>query len=216
MSIIGFSGSPIVDGNTDRLVKALLNGSEKEASFVNLSTLDFSPCRGCADLCGTTNLCGRKDELHPYLTKILEAEALVLGTPYQLGTATGFMFGFLTRLWCFMHVKNLLKNKPVMLVSVGIKERDQQNGIISFENMVTHSGQFNVLGHMYFDSQTPPCLICGAGSYCHVGGLWKYVLNKDEDKLKSFSFSEDKFKRWEDCPQMIDEIRQYSKVLSAL
>ena len=71
-----------------------------------------------------------------------------------------------------------------------------QNGIPGFEGLVTHSGQFNVLGHIYFNSQTSPCLKCGAGSYCHVGGLWKYVIEKDEDKLKNFEFTDDKFKRW--------------------
>jgi hypothetical protein len=51
--------------------------------------------------------------------------------------------------------------------------------------------------------KTPPCLKCGAGHYCHVGGLWKYVLDRDENKLKKFEFTTDKFKKWEDCPQIL-------------
>ena len=216
MSILGVSGSPVVNGNTDRMVKALLERSGKETVFVNLSTLHFSPCRGCAHLCATTNMCGRKDDLYPYLKTVLESEALVLGTPIQLGTVTGFMHNFLTRLWCFHHVKRLLADKPVLLVSVGIKQRENQNGIPIFESMVTHSDQFTLLGHIYFNSQTPPCLTCGAGSYCRVGGLWKYVLNKDEKKLKEFSFTDDKFKKWEDHPEIVEEIDRYSRVLAEL
>lgn len=216
MAVMGFSGSPAVNGNTDRMVKALLEKSGKETTFVNLSTLRFSPCRGCASLCGTTNMCGIKDGLHPYLEKILESEALVLGTSYQLGTATGFMHDFLTRLWCFHHVKRLLHDKPVVLVSVGVKKREIQNGIANYEGMVTHSGQFNVLGHIYYNSQTPPCLKCGAGSYCHVGGLWKYVVNEDEKLMETFIFTPDKFKRWEDCPQIVEEIEKYGRSLSML
>ncbi|MCX6347136.1 MAG: flavodoxin family protein, partial [Actinobacteria bacterium] len=173
MAIIGVSGSPFVRGNTDRLVKAVLEKSGKEAVFINLSKLRFDPCRGCCHLCATTNMCGRKDELHPYLKLMLKSEAIVLGTPYQLGMPTGFMYNFLTRLFCFQHVKKLLVDKPVVLISIGVKPKKIQNGIASFESMVTHGDQFNLLGHIYFNSQTPPCLKCGAGSYCRVGGLWK-------------------------------------------
>ena len=216
MAILGVSGSPFVGGNTDRLLKAVLEKSGKETIFVNLSQLRFDPCRGCAHLCATTNMCGIKDELYPYLKLILKSEALVLGTPYQLGTATGFMFNFLTRLWCFFHVKKLLADKPVVLVSVGLKAKEIQNGIASFESMVTHSDQFNLLGHIYFSSRIAPCLKCGAGSYCHVGGLWKYVLDQDENKLKEFKFTPDKFKKWEDCPQIVEEVDRYGKILVEL
>ncbi len=216
MAIIGLSGSPFVRGNTDRLVRAVLKKSGRETVFVNLSRLRFDPCRGCAHLCGTTNMCGRKDELHPYLKLVLESEALVLGTPYQLGRETGFMNNFLTRLWCFFHVKKLLSDKPALLISVGIKEKGIQNGIASFESAVTHSGQFNLLGHIYYQSLIPPCLKCGAGSYCRVGGLWKYILDQDEKKLNEFEFTPDKFRKWEDDPQAVEEVDRYGKILAEL
>jgi len=216
LAIMGVSGSPFVGGNTDRLVKAVLEKSGRESVFINLSKLRFDPCRGCCHFCATTNMCGRKDELHPYLKLVLKSEALVLGTPYQLGMATGFMYNFLTRLFCFQHVKKLLVDKPAVLVSVGIKPKEIQNGIASFESMVTHGDQFNLLGHIYFNSQTPPCLKCGAGSYCRVGGLWKYVLGQDDNKLKEFEFTPDKFKKWEDCPQIVKEADRYGKILAEL
>ncbi len=216
MAVLGVSGSPKVGGNTDRIIKAVLEKSGKETVFINLSTLRFDPCRGCCHLCATTNLCGRKDELHPYLKLVLESEALVLGTPYQLGMPTGFMYNFLTRLSCFYHIKKLLADKPAILISVGIKPKEIQNGIASFESMVTHSDQFNLLDHIYFNSQTPPCLTCGAGSYCYVGGLWKYVLGQDKNKLKDFKFTPDKFKKWEDYPQIVEEVNRYSKILAEL
>ena len=216
MTIMGVSGSPFAGGNTDRLVKTVLEKSSMKTIFINLSQLQFDPCRGCCHLCATTNICGRKDGIHPYLKLLLKSDALVLGTPYQLGMPTGFMYNFLTRLFCFHHVKNLLRDKPVVLISVGIKPGEIQNGIASFKSLVSHSGQFNILGHIYFNSKTPPCLKCGAGSYCHVGGLWKYVLGQDENKLKKFEFTPDKFKKWEDCPQIVKEAEKYGKILSEL
>jgi multimeric flavodoxin WrbA len=216
MVIMGVSGSPMIEGNTDRIIQAILEKSGKETVFVNLSKLHFDPCRGCCHLCATTNICGRKDDLHQYLNLILKSEALILGTPYQLGMPTGFMYNFLTRLFCFHHVKKLLVDKPVVLISVGIKPREIQNGIANFEGMALHGDQFQLLGHLYFNSQTPPCLKCGAGSYCRVGGLWKYMLEQDEKKLKKFEFTPDKFKKWEDCPQMVKEVEKYGIILKEL
>jgi multimeric flavodoxin WrbA len=147
---------------------------------------------------------------------VLESEALVLGTPYQLGMPTGFMFNFLTRLFCFHHVHKLLTDKPAVLISVGVKPNEIQNGINDFEKIVTHGDQFKLIGHIYFNSKTPPCLKCGAGSYCYVGGLWKYILDQDENKLKKFKFTPDKFKKWEDYPEIVEEVNKYSKILSEL
>ena len=141
MAILGLSGSPNVGGNTDRIIKAILEKSERETVFVNLSELSFAPCRGCCHLCAKRNLCGRKDELYPYLKLILKSESLVLGTPYQLGIPTGFMYNFLTRLFCFHHVNKLLVNKPAVLVSVGIKPKEIQNGIENFEKIVNNIQQ---------------------------------------------------------------------------
>lgn len=100
MAIVGVSGSPIVGGNTDRIIKALLEKSGKKAVFINLSKLRFSPCRGCAHLCATTNMCGRKDGLQLYLKDIRDAEALVLGSPIHNGNMTGWMFSLPARGVC--------------------------------------------------------------------------------------------------------------------
>ncbi|MCL4385060.1 MAG: flavodoxin family protein, partial [Actinobacteria bacterium] len=78
MAITGVSGSPILGGNTDRMIKALLEKSGKDTVFVNLSMLQFSPCRGCAHLCARTNTCGINDELTPYLNLVPKSEAIVL------------------------------------------------------------------------------------------------------------------------------------------
>jgi multimeric flavodoxin WrbA len=96
-AIVGFSGSPIVTCNTDRLVKAVLEGSGQDHTFVNLSSLRYDSCRACAHLCAKTNLCPLDDDLRPYFWPIMDAKALVLGTPIQAGHITGWMFGFTTR-----------------------------------------------------------------------------------------------------------------------
>jgi multimeric flavodoxin WrbA len=215
MAIVGISGSPIVGGNTDRIIKALLEKSGKETKFINLSTLKFSPCRACAHLCGTTNMCGVKDDLQPYLADIRDAEVLILGSPIHHGNCTAWTYSFISRLWCLYQVKKLLQDKPAIFVSVGIHDRDRQNGICNFERIATYSEKLKILGHIYYNSQTPPCLKCGAGAYCKVGGLWG-ILNGDEDKLKNFQFTPDKFHQWEDCMEVVNMVEQYGQALAKI
>ena len=218
MAVLGVSGSPKVGGNTDRMVKAVLDKSGRESDFINLSKLRFDPCRGCCHLCAATNMCGVKDDLIPILEKVRDAEALVLGTPYQVGMPTGFMYNFLTRLMCFHHVELVLYNKPALLISAGIKpiELQKDEGIYAFKKMVEHSKQMKLHGHVYFNSASPPCLRCGEGKHCYNGGLYKYVLGKDKEKLKAFDVSTESIQNWEDSPEIVKEIDKLGKVLQSL
>jgi multimeric flavodoxin WrbA len=218
MAILGISGSPKTGGNTDRMVLAVLQKSGKETDFVNLSTLRFDPCRGCCHLCASTNMCGVQDELRPYLPLVRDAEALVLGTPIQLGMPTGFMFSFLTRLECFHHIHVALAGKPAVLISAGIKQKELQvnEGMARFEDMVTHSNQISPLGHIYFRSGSPPCLRCGEGQHCLVGGYWKYVIEKDKNKLNSIQVSTDLIRYWENHPRTVEEVDRYGNILREL
>lgn len=212
MAIVGISGSPIVDGNTDRMVRSILEQSGKDHIFINLSKLKFDPCRACAHLCAKTNLCPLKDDLEPYFEPIRDAEALVLGTSTNAGNMTAWMFSFLSRLWCFHHVKRLLRDKPVVLVATGLFRRSEARVIPKFRDAIK---SVNVLGHVFFASEIPPCYRCGAGKECKVGGLW-HMLGKDEEKLKNFRLTKDMFYRWEDCQEAAKNVEKYADVLSRL
>ena len=84
------------------------------------------------------------------------------------------------------------------------------------EKMVEHSRQIKSLGHVYFNSQSPPCLRCGEGKNCYNGGLYKYVLNNDKNRLKEFNISTESIQNWEDCPQTVKKINAYAKILAEL
>ena len=220
MAIVGVSGSPIIDGNTDRMVRALLEQSGKDHIFVNLSTLRYDPCRACAHLCAKTNLCPLEDDLLPYFEPILKAEALVLGTPVHSGNITGWMFSFISRLWCFHHIRNLLRGKPVVLVMTGLVSKSEKDGFDNFKRRLLgglkrNLHPVNILGQIYYASYIPPCYKCGMCKVCKVGGLW-FMLDCDEEKLKNFKLTSDMFRRWEDCPHTVARVETYAKMLSDL
>jgi multimeric flavodoxin WrbA len=213
MAIVGISGSPIVNGNTDRMTKAILAQSARDTKFVNLSKLNFGPCRGCAYNCASTAMCGVKDDLNPHLADIRDAEALVLSTAIHHGTMTAWMYSFFSRLWCFLHENKTLNNRPVVLVATGIDEMPEDRD--PFDTSLVKGHAFNVLGHIYFQSLTPPCFKCGKGDVCQRGGLWRMV-GRDVDALKKFEITPGKFRRWEDDEQTVAEVRKYGKMLSEI
>ena len=216
MTIVGISGSPIENGNTDRIVKSLLEQSGQDHIFVNLSTLRYDPCRACAHLCAKTNLCPLDDDLRPYFEPIRDAEALVLGTPIHAGYITGWMYSFTTRLSCFSHVIHPLKGKPTLPVVVGCFEQTEKRAVPGFsENIVRQSRGAKIIGHIYYASTIVPCYKCGKGNVCQVGGLW-HIVGRDEKKLGQFKVTPELFRRWEDCPETMDKVKEYARVLAEL
>ena len=215
MAIVGISGSPIVGGNTDRMVKAILDKSGSQSTFLNLSTLKFSPCRGCAHLCATTAMCGQKDALLPYLKQIRDAHALVFASPRHHGNMTAWMTSFFSRMWCFLHENNTLNDKPAIFVSVGIRENE--TGRETFRASMIREHAFNVIGQYHYMSFNAPCLKCGKGDTCRHprGGLWT-LLGKEEAAMRCFKFTPDQFANWEDDAQAVAAVERLASLIREL
>ncbi len=169
VSVLGISGSPIKNSNTDRLVNAILDATGLETEFVKLSRVNVRPCFACKK-CVPDNICKVKDDFQALAEKIKTAEALVIGgyTPY--GQIDGFTKALLERFWSFRHVHNLLKGKLCATVLTGLDPRvmDAINlalatEIRDYEHMEL-VGQLSVQGNL-------PCLTCGEGDACQMSGL---------------------------------------------
>jgi hypothetical protein len=209
--ILGFSSSPIDDGNVDRMVKAILQKSGKETEFINLNQLSFGPCLACANLCAPNNLCEINDELKPYFPKLIEAEAIVLGTPSFFNNMNSLMAMFLERLWCFRHNYYPLEGKPFAVVSSGGFD-DPVDAVEAVKRRMTaYRAQF--IGDVRFLSKIAPCFVCGFGLDCRVGSLFGVY---GEDGLERLRNGENLFWRWEDFQAVRDEIASIGRILASL
>ena len=105
MEVIAFNGSPRKKWNTATLLKKALEGAESqgaETKLIHLYDLNYKGCKSCFS-CKTIGgksygTCAVKDDLTTILKKILEVDAIILGSPIYLGTATGEMRSFMERL----------------------------------------------------------------------------------------------------------------------
>ena len=85
MKVLGISGSPIKNSNTDRALKAVLDATGCETEFVKLLDYTIEPCRACLG-CVKTNRCVIKDDGVELAEKAKAADAMVIGgfTPYSM------------------------------------------------------------------------------------------------------------------------------------
>ncbi len=104
-NIIAINGSPRKKWNTATLLEHALEGAASvgaKTEMVHLYDLEYQGCTSCfsCKLIGGKSYgkCALKDGLTPLLEKIPSADALILGSPIYLGTATGEMRSFLERL----------------------------------------------------------------------------------------------------------------------
>jgi multimeric flavodoxin WrbA len=105
MKAIAFNGSPRKGWNTATLLNKALEGAASqgaESELVHLYDLNYKGCASCfaCKLKGGKSYgkCAIKDDLTPFLQQIPEVDAMILGSPVYMGTATGQMRSFLERL----------------------------------------------------------------------------------------------------------------------
>ncbi len=98
MRIISLLGSPRgMKGNTARLLRIVLSGSESQGAKTEIISLKGDtvlPCRGC-DVCHQKGVCIQKDDFEAIKNKIFEADGLVLASP-------NYIFGVSAQLKAFM------------------------------------------------------------------------------------------------------------------
>ncbi len=118
MKVLGICGSPRKGGNTEYLLQSVLDTVENagaDAELIRLCDGELSPCRGCR-LCLNLERCVIEDDMQGIYAKLLEADAVVLGTPVFFNNVSGLMKAFMDRTWC---MRGKLRNKIGGAVVVG-------------------------------------------------------------------------------------------------
>lgn len=161
MKVIGISGSPTKDSNTDTLIKAILDATGAETEFVKLSSIKVGPCIACMK-CVQTNECIINDDFKWLSKKVMEADAIVVGSSTFYGAASAFTKAFIERLYSKRHIKLLTGGKIAATVAVGVAAEKMVgewlgNGL--------RAGGMEIVGGMTAKG-TPCCFVCGPGESC--------------------------------------------------
>lgn len=203
--IIGISGSPIKNSNTDRLVQAVLESSGLTSEFVKLSRIKIHPCIACLG-CKKDNICKPKDDFQELAQKVRHAGAVVVGGYSPYGVVDGFTKAFLERLFSLRHQNGLNRGKLAVVVTTGIgrgvpgleEASDQINHALTLEGM-------EVLGRLKVTGNSE-CMVCGQSDICPMSSLpWIFG---DDTKVTPDRFCkvEDQTETWEQAKVLGQEI----------
>jgi multimeric flavodoxin WrbA len=97
MKILGICGSLREESNTNKLVKKVVESSGCEYELIYLAGKDIKPCTGCAHCMMNDGECAIKDAMQPLYDKILNADALVVGSPTYFLDVSGAVKCFIDR-----------------------------------------------------------------------------------------------------------------------
>lgn len=175
ITVLGISGSPILESNTDRAVKRILEYTGLETEFIKLSEFLFSPCRACLG-CVNSNECVVADDARDLAARFRDAPAFVLGgyTPYSsLDARTK---AFMERMYCHRHVIGGNAGKVgASVITTAI--RPGAAGLPAAAETATSQIAFWMMEEGIKDVGTlvvegnVPCIRCGRGDACQFSGI---------------------------------------------
>jgi len=102
--ILGIEGSPRKNGNSHKMLEAVLagaRGTESRVREVHLRDYRYEPCVGC-EKCRKDKICTQfQDGMTLLYPALQEAKGLVLITPVHNYNVTSWIKAFIDRLYCF-------------------------------------------------------------------------------------------------------------------
>lgn len=137
MKILGLEGSPRKNGNTEKLVKSILEGATEngaETKFYKLTKMNISLCLGCFN-CRETGTCVTEDDMQLLLEEIQASDAIILGSPVYMWQVSGQTKLFMDRLVPFIKpdFTTRLKGKKSVFMAFTQGNLDEQIFKLYFE-----------------------------------------------------------------------------------
>jgi len=126
--ILGICGSGRKEGNTGALVEQVLKGAGGESELVWLIDINLGYCTGCMR-CVFEGACWQQDGMKDLYHKMLDCEAMVIGSPCYYNDVSGLVKSMMDRSIALgymgigeesdnpMHGRRPLKGKPAVVVS---------------------------------------------------------------------------------------------------
>jgi multimeric flavodoxin WrbA len=126
--ILGICGSGRKDGNTGALVEEVLKGAGGQSELVWLIDINVGYCTGCMR-CVFEGSCWQQDGMKDLYQKMLDCEAMVIGSPCYYNDVSGVIKSMMDRSIALgymgigeesdnpMHGRRPLKGKPAAVVS---------------------------------------------------------------------------------------------------
>lgn len=210
MKILGISGSPIKNSNTDRALKIVLESTSLKSEFIKLSDYTFGPCDGCLG-CIKTNRCIKKDDGLMLAEKTYKADAVIIAgfTPYSsLDSRTK---AYMERLYPLRHRHGLMAGKPGAAIITSAIHNGQERlppaaeiGIQAIKDFMIEEGMKFIGGVSLLGNV--PCVRCGQEGQCQMSSL--KIIHGQDATPESVGIND-----FENDPQKVAELQQLGETI---
>lgn len=162
--ILGISGSPVVENNTDRAVREILERTGMEYEFVKLSNLHLEPCRACLK-CSEDNSCTIYDNGRVLAQRFAAARGFVIGGYSSYGSLDSRTKMFMERMFCLSHVRSKNRGKAGVCVITSEAGGDETDMLQRQFGTWMKAEQMVNLGSLIVPGDTA-CIRCGHSNQC--------------------------------------------------
>lgn len=126
MKVVAFNGSPRKDGNTALLLGKVLEPIQQagiETEFVQVGGKEVRGCQACyACFAKKNNRCANdRDELNQWIEKILEADAIIIGSPTYFAGPTAEVTALLDRVGLVACANNAMLSRKIGAAVVAVR-----------------------------------------------------------------------------------------------
>jgi multimeric flavodoxin WrbA len=97
MKLLGICGSHRSESNTNKIVKRIAESSGVKFELIYLGQLNIGPCTGCLSCMWSNGQCVVQDDMVLLYEKIMDADALIIGSPTYYMNISGAVKCFLDR-----------------------------------------------------------------------------------------------------------------------
>ena len=148
LSILGVSAGPR-DASTSALVRAALIGATEvegvEPRMVSLAGKHVEPCNGCTP-CLEAGACVIDDDMTPLYPLLLDADAIVVGTPVYFGTVSGACKAFMERVEGLGIAEKRLRLKVGGAIATGASRNGGQENALATLHLWFHINDMVPIG----------------------------------------------------------------------
>ena len=142
--ILGISGTPIKDGNCDKLVQEALKGAAEafegvETEFVTLGDKEIAACKHCQWCIEHRAKCKVKDDFHMVFDMMERADGMILGGPTWFLTVSPHLMNLFSRTRENTFFHHRFRNRPAGAISLGWFGVGMEHAIMAIESLIRAS-----------------------------------------------------------------------------
>lgn len=174
-SVLGISASPQKGGKVETLIQEVFSASRLPHELVRLHELNIRPCKACNG-CREDNVCVIEDDWKGLAGKIIDSNAIVLGSWAFSGMIDASTKAVMERFWSFRHHRQIAQGRVGAAIVVGISSELAANLADALLQFMRNNGM-NALGRVTAAGANP-CLGCkdSLGSCEYSGVVAQYGL----------------------------------------